>query len=85
LCPPPAGEATGKKDSRSATNVHRIEVWDLAANSQRWVFGEYQGKVTHPWFSPDGNVLVNGCDDGEIGLWSITGGNLFSGPCSGVS
>ena len=60
--------------------VQRILVWDMAANSQRWVFGEYGGNVTYLGFSPDGHLLVVNCDDGEIGLWSITDGKALPSP-----
>src|SRR5207247_1776883 len=55
-------QATVSKDLRTLAigfqdgDVHRVLVWDLAANSQRWVFGEYRGKVTYLGFSPDDTV-----------------------------
>jgi WD40 repeat protein len=61
-------------------DIHRILVRDLAANSQASVFGEYRGKVTHLAFSPDNSVLVAACEDGEIGLWSITAGKALPSP-----
>jgi WD40 repeat protein/tRNA A-37 threonylcarbamoyl transferase component Bud32 len=60
--------------------VHRILVWDLAANSQRGVLGEYRGTVTRLGFSPDGQVLMAACDNGEIGLWSIAQGKALPSP-----
>jgi WD40 repeat protein/serine/threonine protein kinase len=65
--------------------IYRILVWDLAANSQRWVFGEYRGQVTYLGFSPDNSVLAAACDDGEIGLWSITDGKALSSPARDFS
>src|SRR5437773_5824632 len=50
--PGEASQAALSKDLRTLAvgfqdgDIHRILVWDLAANSQRWVFGEYRGKVT---------------------------------------
>src|SRR5439155_4151240 len=61
-------------------DVHRVLVWDLSANSQRGVFGEYRGKVTRLGFSPDDSVLVAACDDGAIGLWSIADGKALPSP-----
>src|SRR5439155_10015053 len=61
-------------------DFHRILLWDLAANSQRGVFGNYRRKVTDLGFSPDDTVLVAACDDGEIGLWSIADGKALPSP-----
>src|SRR5438034_3223868 len=51
--PGKASQATLSKDLRTLAvgfqdgNIHRVLVWDLAAGSQRGVFGEYRGKVTY--------------------------------------
>ena len=84
--PGKASQAAFSKDLRTLAvgfqdgDIHRILVWDLAANSQRWVLGEYRGKLTYLGFSPDNSVLVAACDDGEIGLWSITQGKTLLSP-----
>jgi WD40 repeat protein len=61
-------------------NPERVLVWDVVANSQRWLFGETHGKVTHLTFSPDNRILMAACEDGEIGLWSISDGAALPSP-----
>src|SRR5204862_2796210 len=84
--PGQASQATVSADLRTLavvfqdTNVQHILVWDLAANARRWVFGPYSAKVTRLAFSPDGNVLMAACADGEIGLWSVTDGKPLRAP-----
>jgi len=84
--PGKASQAAVSKDLRTLAvgfqdgDFHRILLWDLAANSQRGVFGNYLGKVTDLGFSPDDTVLVAACDDGEIGLWSIADGKALPSP-----
>jgi eukaryotic-like serine/threonine-protein kinase len=62
-----------------------VLVRDLAANSERRIFGDFRGKVTHLNFSPDGRVLVCACHDGEIGLWSIPEGKVLPSPARDAS
>ncbi|PYK98464.1 MAG: hypothetical protein DME19_12410 [Verrucomicrobia bacterium] len=84
--PGKASQAAVSKDLRTLAvgfqdgDTHRILEWDMAAGSQRGVFGKYQAKVTYLAFSPDDSVLVAACDDGEIGLWSITQGKALLSP-----
>ena len=86
-----ASQAAVSKDLRTLAvgfqdgDFHRILLWDLAANSQRGVFGNYLGKVTDLGFSPDDTVLVAACDDGEIGLWSIADGKALPSPTRDAS
>jgi WD40 repeat protein len=60
--------------------VHRVSLWDLAANTQRGVVGEYRRTINCLQFSPDSNVLLAACDDGEIGLWSVVDGRPLASP-----
>src|SRR5205823_2673566 len=84
--PGKASQAALSKDLRTLAvgfqdgDVHRVLVWDLATGSRRGIFGEYQGKVTYLGFSPDDSVLVAACDDGEIGLWSVTQSKALPAP-----
>jgi WD40 repeat protein len=62
------------------TNIHAVQVWDVAANSQGWVFEGHGGEVRHLAFTPDGKVLMAAYDDGTIGLWSITEHKVLPSP-----
>jgi WD40 repeat protein len=66
-------------------HVYRILVLDLAEKSHRLVCGEYRTKVTLLDFSPDDDVLLAACEDGEVGLWSVTDGKALPSPPREVS
>jgi WD40 repeat protein len=63
-------------------DLHRVLVWDTAGKSQRWVLGAYRGKPDYLKFSQDGAVLVVACDNGELGLWSISKGEALPLPAT---
>jgi WD40 repeat protein len=65
--------------------TNRILVWDLTTNSQRWVLGEYRREINGLGFSANGTVLAFVCEDGEIGLWSLAGGEALPAPVQAAS
>jgi hypothetical protein len=61
-------------------NLPGVLLWDRTANSQRFVFRDNRAAIIHLGFSPDGQVLMAACDDGQVELWSITESRALPAP-----
>lgn len=51
-----------------------VEVWDVAARKQRFVFTAHKVPVTALAVSPDGNFVATGSLDNSTGLWEVATG-----------
>jgi WD40 repeat protein len=61
-------------------DIPKVLLWDLAAKSERPVFGDLRGKIVHLSFSPNSQVLMGAAQGGEIGLWSVSKGKALPSP-----
>lgn len=53
------------------TAIHHIYVWQLATDNLICVIESRAGCISSVDFSPDGNELVSGSDDGSCSVWTL--------------
>jgi WD40 repeat protein/transcriptional regulator with XRE-family HTH domain len=59
------------------TNLRGVQVWNVAAGSQRWASHQLPTWIRRVAWSPDGTRLAGGGDDGYLYVWDASDGELL--------
>jgi WD40 repeat protein/transcriptional regulator with XRE-family HTH domain len=61
----------------SATVRRGVLLWEVEASSGRWIGRELSLWIRRLTFSPDGNLLLAGAEDGDLYMWDVSDGRLL--------
>ncbi len=59
------------------TYLHGVQVWNVAARTQRWASDQLHTWIRRVAWSPDGTQLAGGGDDGYVYVWDASDGRLL--------